>query len=116
MMGGQPRVEVAKPGPRAFHVLCVAVNLERRSGMDRRLGDAGRGGGAGYSGDLLRAPELRAREIGAGRDRGIKTMWGTRPSAHWEWNRVTSSCCARRSSDHERPIEMNAESQLYWWG
>jgi hypothetical protein len=47
---------------------------------------------------------------------GLKTMWGTIPLAHWASNRVTSSCRARGSSYHERPMAMDAESQLHWCG
>ena len=47
---------------------------------------------------------------------GLNTMCGTRPSAHCARNSDRSSCWARVSSYHERPIAMNAESQLHWWG
>ena len=47
---------------------------------------------------------------------GLNTMCGTRPSAHWARNSDRSSCCARGSSFHERPIAMNAESQFHWCG
>ena len=47
---------------------------------------------------------------------GLNTMWGTRPSDHWARNSERSSCWAFASSYHDRPIAMNAESQLHWWG
>ena len=47
---------------------------------------------------------------------GLKTMCGTRPSAHWARNSDRSSCWAFGSSYHERPSAMNAESQLHWCG
>src|SRR5689334_21470594 len=47
---------------------------------------------------------------------GLKTMCGTRPSAHWAASSVSSSVCARSGDTCLRPIAMNAESQDHWWG
>src|SRR5215472_2564612 len=43
-------------------------------------------------------------------------MCGSMPLAHCASNSVSSSVCARAWSYQERPIAMNAESQLHWCG